>query len=134
MLAWLAQRPEVAELLYPPLAGAAGHELWRRDFKPEYACGLLGVVFAEGISRAQVNRLIDSTRLFGIGYSWGGYESLMIPCHPASSRSVTAARWQGKVLARLHIGLEDPADLVADLEKGLEAWRALQDSNLQHPA
>ena len=125
VLAWLAKRPEVAELLYPPLAGAAGHELWQRDFKPEYACGLLGVVFAEGISRAQVNRLIDSTRLFGIGYSWGGYESLMIPCHPTSSRSVTAARWQGKVMARLHIGLEDPVDLLADLQQAFAAMHTV---------
>ena len=124
-VAWLAERAEVAELLYPPLAGAAGHQLWQRDFKPQYACGLLGVVFAEGISRAQVNRLIDSTRLFGIGYSWGGYESLIIPCHPASNRSVTAARWQGKVMARLHIGLEDPQDLRADLEQAFAAMHAV---------
>ena len=118
---WLSAQAEVAEVLYPPMPGAAGHELWLRDCQPQYANGLMGVVFAPGISSAQVNRLIDATRLFGIGYSWGGYESLIIPVNLSKLRSVTAARWQGKVMARLHIGLEDPADLLADLQQAFTA-------------
>src|SRR3990167_9454544 len=118
---WLSARPEVAQVLYPPLPGADGHALWLRDCNPRYANGLMGVVFAPGISAAQVDRLIDATRLFGIGYSWGGYESLIIPVKPGKVRSVTAERWQGKVMARLHIGLEDPADLLADLQQAFAA-------------
>jgi len=118
---WLSARPEVAQVLYPPLPGADGHALWLRDCNPRYANGLMGVVFAPGISAAQVDRLIDATRLFGIGYSWGGYESLIIPVKPGKLRSVTAERWQGKVMARLHIGLEDPADLLADLQQAFAA-------------
>lgn len=122
---WLSVQPEVAQVLYPPLPGAPGHALWQRDCQPQYANGLMGLVFAPGISRAQVDRLIDSTRLFGIGYSWGGYESLMIPVNPSKLRSVTAARWQGKVMARLHIGLEDSADLLADLQQAFAAMHAV---------
>jgi cystathionine beta-lyase len=114
---WLQQRPEVAEVLYPPLEGSAGHAIWARDFRPEYACGLMGVVFKDGITAAQINRIVDATRLFGIGFSWGGYESLIIPASPAHHRDVTADRWTGRAMARLHIGLESTVDLIADLEQ-----------------
>lgn len=122
---WLHAQPEVAQVLYPPLSSDAGHALWQRDCHAQYANGLMGLVFAPGISAAQVDRLIDACRLFGIGYSWGGYESLIIPVNAAKLRSVTAARWQGKVMARLHIGLEDPADLLADLQQAFAAMQAL---------
>jgi cysteine-S-conjugate beta-lyase len=121
---WLSVQPEVAQVLYPPLPGAAGHALWLRDCQPQYANGLMGLVFAPGVSSAQVDRLIDASRLFGIGYSWGGYESLIIPVNPSKLRSVTAQRWQGKVMARLHIGLEDSADLLADLQQAFAVMRA----------
>lgn len=122
---WLSARPEVAQVLYPPLPSDAGHALWLRDCQAQYANGLMGLVFAPGISAAQVDRLIDACRLFGIGYSWGGYESLILPVKLAKLRSVTAERWQGKVMARLHIGLEDPADLLADLQQAFAAMQAL---------
>jgi cystathionine beta-lyase len=122
---WLSAQPEVAQVLYPPLPGAAGHALWLRDCHPQYANGLMGLVFAPGISSAQVDRLIDASRLFGIGYSWGGYESLIIPVSPSKLRSVTADRWQGKVMARVHVGLEDSADLLADLQQAFAAMHAL---------
>ncbi|CAN5855803.1 cystathionine beta-lyase [soil metagenome] len=119
---WLQAQPEVAEVLYPPLPGTAGHNIWQRDFRPEYACGLMGVVFRSGISTAQVTALIDRTQLFGIGFSWGGYESLILPTTPANCRSINAGKWQTPML-RLHVGLESAQDLLADLELGFTALR-----------
>ncbi|MFZ6769131.1 cystathionine beta-lyase [Undibacterium sp. Di26W] len=119
---WLQQQPEVAEVLYPPLPGCAGHDLWKRDFKPEYACGLMGAVFQAGISEQQVAALIDRTRLFGIGFSWGGFESLLLPTSPAAYRTVNADKWTAPML-RLHVGLEDVDDLLNDLAHGFEALR-----------
>ncbi|MBV8503202.1 MAG: cystathionine beta-lyase, partial [Paucibacter sp.] len=121
---WLQVQPEVDTVLYPPLASSPGHDLWQRDFLPQYACGLLCVQFKVGISKAQVDALVDATCLFGIGYSWGGYESLILPVNPSRLRAVTAERWAGKAMVRLHIGLEDPADLIADLEQGFDVLRS----------
>ncbi len=121
---WLRGRPEVAQVLYPPLADAPGHALWQQQFNADYASGLMSVVFAPDVSVQAMERLVDATRLFGIGFSWGGYESLIVPTHPAQSRDVTASRWAGLVMARLHIGLEAPADLIADLQQGFAAMRA----------
>lgn len=121
---WLRGRPEVAQVLYPPLEGAPGHALWQSQFNATYASGLMGVVFSADVSQQSMERLIDATQLFGIGFSWGGYESLIVPTHPAQSRDVTASRWAGLVTARLHIGLEAPADLIADLQQGFAAMRA----------
>ncbi|MCH8617615.1 cystathionine beta-lyase [Undibacterium sp. TS12] len=123
---WLQDQPEVAEVLYPPLPGSAGHALWRRDFKPEYACGLMGAVFRADITEQQVAALIDRTRLFGIGFSWGGFESLILPTCPASYRSVNADKWTAPML-RLHVGLEAVEDLLDDLEQGFMAMRKNQD-------
>lgn len=120
---WLQAQPEVAQVLYPPLPGAPGHALWRRDFRPEYACGLMGVVFRSDISETQVAALIDRTELFGIGFSWGGYESLILPTRPAAHRSLNADRWQASML-RLHVGLEGVDDLLDDLGRGMIALRA----------
>ncbi|MFA9201656.1 MAG: cystathionine beta-lyase [Cypionkella sp.] len=114
---WLATRPEVARVLCPMLPGAAGHELWRRDFAG--GCGLMSFVLA-GADAAARARFIDALALFGIGYSWGGYESLAIPVDPAPIR--TATRWpDNKLAVRLSIGLEDAGDLIADLEQAFEA-------------
>ena len=85
---WLATRPEVAHVLCPMLPGAPGHELWQRDFTG--GCGLFSFVFKGGDAAARA-RFIDALELFGIGFSWGGYESLVIPVDPAPIRSVT--RW-----------------------------------------
>jgi len=111
---WLQARPEVARVIHPALPGDAGHDLWRRDFTG--ASGLFSIVL-KPCEKEAVAAMVDGMALFGIGYSWGGYESLILPCHPARIR--TATRWDelGPVV-RLHIGLEDVADLTADLEAG----------------
>ena len=115
---WLQDRPEVAAVLCPMLPGAPGHDLWRRDFTG--GCGLFTVVM-EGGDRAARDRLVDALGLFGIGYSWGGFESLALGVHPERDRAVMP--WPADSYAvRLWIGLEDPADLIADLERGLAAW------------
>jgi cystathionine beta-lyase len=120
---WLTGRPEVAHVLCPVLPGAPGHELWKRDFTG--GCGLFSLVL-KGASPAARARFIDALELFGIGFSWGGYESLVIPFDPARARSATAwppAGWaeEDKLGIRLSIGLEDPDDLIADLERGFAA-------------
>ncbi|MCR4282528.1 MAG: cystathionine beta-lyase [Bauldia sp.] len=112
--AWLAARPEVARVLYPPLEADPGHRLWKRDMTG--ASGLFGIVLY-GWSEDQAKRFVDGLELFGIGASWGGFESLAILAHPKPVRTATAWQAEGPLL-RLHIGLEDPGDLIADLEAG----------------
>jgi cystathionine beta-lyase len=117
--AWLAQRPEVKEVRYPPLPGDRGHALWARDFRR--ASGLFGVVL-NPVDPARIARMLDGMRLFGLGWSWGGFESLMIPTWPERARTATAWDAGGPSL-RLHIGLEDPQDLIADLDEGFARLR-----------
>lgn len=115
---WLKGRPEIARVLHPALPGCPGHELWTRDFKG--ASGLFSFVLAGGDDAGRA-RLIDALQLFGIGYSWGGYESLAVPVDPEKLR--TATRWEAEgPVVRLNIGLENADDLIADLERGLAAW------------
>jgi cysteine-S-conjugate beta-lyase len=113
---WLRHRPEVERLLYPALPDNPGHALWKRDFSG--ASGLFGLVLRP-CSRKAATAMLDSLDLFGLGYSWGGYESLIIPTFPEQLR--TATRWQaaGPSL-RIHAGLEDPDDLIADLKAGFD--------------
>ncbi|QGN53569.1 cystathionine beta-lyase [Novosphingobium sp. Gsoil 351] len=120
---WLQARDDVAQVLFPPLPGSPGHELWRRDFTG--ACGLLTFVL-KGRDEAARAGLIDALRLFGIGYSWGGFESLVLPVNPERDRAVTP--WPPAFLdqadrqaVRLWIGLEDPGDLIADLDQAFGA-------------
>ncbi len=114
---WLAGRAEVGRVLHPALPGDPGHAIWLRDFAG--ASGLFGFTL-KGADEAARTRFIDSLAHFGIGFSWGGYESLVVPSDPATIR--TATRWADPdPLVRLSIGLEDPADLIADLERGLAA-------------
>jgi len=110
---WLQARPEVARILHPALPGDPGHALWKRDFSG--SCGLFGVVL-KPVSEAQLAAFVDGLQHFGIGYSWGGFESLIIPAH--IRRTVRPFKAEGPVL-RIHAGLEDTGDLIADLEKGL---------------
>jgi cystathionine beta-lyase len=110
---WLAERPEVARVLHPALLGCPGHELWRRDFLG--ASGLFGLVL-QPTAPDRLAAMLEGMELFGMGYSWGGYESLLIPCLHAA-RSVTSLPDEGPLL-RIHVGLEDPDDLIADLERG----------------
>ncbi len=117
---WLETRPEVARVLHPALPSCPGHDLFVRDFKG--ASGLFSFVLNGGTEASRA-ALIDGLELFGIGYSWGGFESLAIPIDPQRHRSAT--RWEAEGLAvRLQIGLEDPADLIADLAAGLDRFRA----------
>ncbi|MFO1055333.1 MAG: PLP-dependent transferase, partial [Dongiaceae bacterium] len=111
---WLAGRPEVERLLHPALPGDPGHALWRRDFAG--ASGLFGVVL-KPCPEPALAAMLDGLKLFGMGFSWGGYESLVLPVKPAQWRSATRWETAGPVL-RFHAGLEDPQDLIADLEAG----------------
>ena len=117
---WLAERPEVAKVLHPALPSCPGHELWKRDFTG--ASGLFGVVLNE-TPKAALDAMLDGMEWFAMGYSWGGFESLILPTHPGSSRSATAWNAQGPAL-RFHVGLEDPDDLIADLENGFARLNA----------
>jgi cystathionine beta-lyase len=115
---WLKAQPQVARVLHPAFADCPGHEVWQRDFTG--ASGLFSFVLRGG-GDADRTRLIDALTLFGIGYSWGGYESLVVPHDPERLR--TATSWQAEgPLVRLHIGLEDPADLIADLAAALSDY------------
>jgi cystathionine beta-lyase len=115
--AWLETRPEVDRVLHPGLPSHPGHAIWKRDFLG--ASGLFSIVLREGYSDDDLARMIDGLELFGLGASWGGYESLVIHQKPEQFR--TATQWSGPgLLVRLHIGLEDPEDLKADLQAGLE--------------
>lgn len=111
---WLRDRPEVKRVLYPALPDDPGHALWKRDFQG--ASGLMGVLLRR-TSPAAVAAMVDDMKLFSLGYSWGGFESLIAPSAPKTIR--TAVPWkEAEPGLRLHIGLEDPSDLIADLEKG----------------
>jgi cystathionine beta-lyase len=120
---WLDARPEVAHVLCPMLPGAPGHDLWQRDFTG--GCGLFSFVL-KGRDAAARARLVDALELFGIGYSWGGFESLALPIDPGKVRADMAwppVGWseEDSFAIRLSIGLEDPQDLIADLERGFAA-------------
>ncbi|MEQ1577204.1 MAG: cystathionine beta-lyase [Hyphomicrobium sp.] len=112
--AWLKARPEVARVLHPALSGDPGYALWSRDFLG--ACGLFSIILKPASERA-VAAMLDGMKLFGMGYSWGGFESLVIPFDPSSYRTATPWHAEGQAL-RIHIGLEDVADLISDLEAG----------------
>ncbi|MEK9721439.1 MAG: PLP-dependent transferase, partial [Quisquiliibacterium sp.] len=132
---WLEQRPEVASVLHPALESHPGHALWQRDFSG--SSGLFSFeldrarLLGPGTDPAQADQLIarklaalcEGRHLFRIGYSWGGYESLIVPGRISALR--TATPWTGGPLVRLHCGLEDPDDLIADLQDGLAAMDAV---------
>jgi cystathionine beta-lyase len=118
MARWLAARPEVTRVLHPALESDPGHAIWKRDFTG--ASGLFSIVLKPAPQKA-VDALLDTVRLFGMGYSWGGFESLIIPFDCAAYR--TASNWApGGPTLRLHIGLENVDDLKADLARGFEAF------------
>ncbi|PWF46607.1 cystathionine beta-lyase [Massilia glaciei] len=112
--AWLKGCPEIARVLHPAFADCPGHAIWRRDF--DGAGGLFSVVFDARYSERQTDRFVDRLTLFGIGYSWGGANSLVMPYRIQALRE----DWQGAgILVRFNIGLEDPDDLIADLASAL---------------
>ena len=120
---WLAERPEVTRVRHPALPSDPGHALWRRDFTG--ASGLFAFEL-EPTPRHALAAMLDHLGLFGMGYSWGGYESLLIPADPRQFR--TARPWQAQgPLLRVHAGLEDPEDLIADLDRALARRRAALD-------
>lgn len=117
---WIARQPEVERVLHPALPGDPGHALWQRDCTG--ATGLFGVVL-KPVPHAAFAALIDGLELFGLGASWGGYESLVMPAHPEELR--TATRWTSAgPCFRIHAGLEHPGDLTADLAAGFARLRA----------
>jgi cystathionine beta-lyase len=118
LAAWFADQPQVARVLHPALPSCPGHEFFLRDFTG--ACGLFGVVFRPEILPAAVDALADALNLFGIGASWGGYESLVLPSKGNMRRSAGTGVFEGP-MARFHAGLEDIGDLIADLEQGFNA-------------
>ncbi len=129
---WLNDQPQVARVLHPALEECPGHEHWRRDFagstglfsfalKPVLSDAAGGV--EGGSDKAARDALVDRLELFGIGYSWGGFESLAVPVDPEPLRTVTRPDFGGP-LVRLHIGLEDPDDLIEDLARGLRDYPA----------
>jgi cysteine-S-conjugate beta-lyase len=117
---WLQQRPEIARVLHPALASCPGHATWQRDFSG--ASGLFSIVF-KPVAELAVHAFLNELGLFGIGASWGGFESLAIPFDCSSIRTATTWVPEGPTV-RLHIGLEDPDDLIRDLELGLAALNA----------
>jgi cystathionine beta-lyase len=116
--AWLGDQAQVAAIHHPALPGSPGHALWARDFSG--ACGLFAFALKPGPQEA-VNAFLDALDLFGLGFSWGGFESLAISCDPQfASRGFK--RDYGGPLIRLHVGLEDPDDLIGDLKQALATY------------
>jgi cystathionine beta-lyase len=111
---WLAERPEVARVIHPALASDPGHAIWARDFTG--SSGLFSIVL-KPVAQAKLAAMLDSLSLFGMGYSWGGFESLILPFDPRAYRTATKWEAEGPAL-RLHAGLEDVEDLKADLAAG----------------
>jgi cystathionine beta-lyase len=117
---WLAARDDVARVLHPALPSDPGHAIWARDFSG--ACGLFGLVLKPA-PEAAVHAFLNTLELFGLGFSWGGYESLAIHCDPQLQRGEASRLLEGPLI-RLHVGLEDPEDLIADLDQAFAALRA----------
>jgi cystathionine beta-lyase len=110
---WLKKRPEIALVLHPALPDCPGHDIWKRDFTG--SASIFSIVFKDDWSPAQIMRFVDSLKLFKIGYSWGGVTSLIMAYESLSRQH----RNYGRHLVRLNIGLEDPVDLIADLERAM---------------
>jgi cystathionine beta-lyase len=114
---WLASHPAVGQILYPALDGDPDHDIWARDFTG--AAGLFSFVL-DGWDTARKDRFLDALTLFGLGFSWGGFESLAVDCDPQFGVRKTRPRFPGPLI-RLSVGLEDPGDLIADLDQALRA-------------
>lgn len=112
---WLQARPEVDRVLHPALPSFPGHDLWKRDFTG--ASGLFSFVLKDEFPDQRIAAMLDGMEFFAMGASWGGFESLILPADPTAAR--TATKWTGPgQLIRIHAGLEDPEDLIADLDSG----------------
>ncbi len=116
---WLRGRPEVRRVMHPGLPDDSGHEIWARDFTG--SSGLFGVVLQD-YSKDAIAAMLDGMKLHAMGASWGGFESLILPTNPARIRTATV--WDEGPTIRIHAGLEDPDDLLEDIERGLERLNA----------
>jgi cysteine-S-conjugate beta-lyase len=114
---WLAAREEIATVLHPALPSCPGHEFWKRDFTG--STSVFSVEFRPEVRRSRVRAFVDTLELFEIGWSWGGVTSLAVPVNPPR----TATERRSGALVRFNVGLEDPGDLIADLDGGLRALR-----------
>jgi len=120
---WLRERPEVKRVLHPGLEDDPGHALWKKYFTG--ACGLFGLELAQDYPEKALAAMLDGLELYGMGASWGGFESLILLTSPAPVRSATKARWEGaNPTLRIHAGLEDPDDLIEDLARGFDRLNA----------
>ena len=118
MAKWLESRPEVEKVLYPALPSDVNHQLWKRDFTG--AAGLFSIILDKKYSNDALARMLDKLHYYGMGYSWGGYESLFIPFDASSIRTATTYPYANKTAFRINIGLEDVEDLKNDLEAGFK--------------
>jgi cystathionine beta-lyase len=121
MAKWLEGRPEVEKVLYPALPSDSNHLLWKRDFSG--AAGLFSIILDKKYSNEALARMLDKLHYYGMGYSWGGYESLILPFDASSIRTATKYPFTDKTCIRINIGLEDVADLQDDLEAGFKRLR-----------
>lgn len=115
---WLAQQPQIRIVLHPALPSCPGHEIWKRDFTG--STSVFSIVFSQAVSHAAILKFVDALRLFKLGYSWGGVTSLALPCSGINRQH----RSYGERLVRLNVGLEDPQDLIGDLENALRTLRS----------
>jgi cystathionine beta-lyase len=112
---WLQQRSEVSLILHPAFPDCPGHEIWKRDFSG--STGLFSFILDKKYSKEAIARMVDNMKIFGIGASWGGFESLIMPIEPSNIR--TARKWPHKNTSiRIYIGLESVSDIINDLENG----------------
>ena len=118
MATWLESFPEVEKVLYPALPSDANHQLWKRDFTG--AAGLFSMILDKKYSNEALARMLDKLHYYGMGYSWGGYESLIMPVDATSVRTATKWPYSDKTCLRINVGLEDLVDLKADLEEGFK--------------
>ena len=121
LASWLEKRPEVERVLYPALPSNEGHTIWKRDFTG--AAGLFSIVLDKKYSNESLARMLDKLHYYAMGYSWGGYESLILPFDAGSVRSATKWNYGNKTCLRINVGLEDIEDLKADLEAGFKRLR-----------
>jgi cystathionine beta-lyase len=116
MAKWFEARPEVEKVLYPALPSDSNHQLWKRDFSG--AAGLFSIILNKKYSNESLARMLDKLNYFGMGYSWGGYESLILPFDVSAIRTATKFPYVDKTCIRINIGLEDITDLQEDLDAG----------------
>ncbi|GDX36162.1 cystathionine beta-lyase [Alphaproteobacteria bacterium] len=121
MASWLETRPEVEKVLYPALPSDSNHILWKRDFTG--GAGLFSIILDKKYSNEALARMVDKLHFYGMGYSWGGYESLILPFDASSIRTATKYPYGNKTCLRINIGLEDVGDLKDDLEAGFKRLR-----------